>query len=130
MAFTDRGTFVAWDPLRPLKTPLCLACGTPPKSPARCGGCHFAHFCDIECQHMGWAQHEPACERGYPAYIAAIEEHTQGVARLQREGAVSDQVLLQLEPGIAAWWLPDRHGAAARTYGLACPPPPHLATLL
>ena len=102
MSFTDSGTFLAWDPLRPAKTPLCLACGSAPTAPARCGGCKFAHFCGVECQKVGWAKHGPACEKGYAGYISSVEEHTKHVAKLQRDGAENEEVVEKYEQAFAA----------------------------
>ncbi|KAL1521502.1 hypothetical protein AB1Y20_021163 [Prymnesium parvum] len=97
MAFTDSGTFIAWDPLRPMKTPLCMACSAAPPSPSRCGGCRFAHFCGHDCQAAGWARHQPLCAAGYSAYIARLEAHTQLVGRKQLDGAAAADLLAAYE---------------------------------
>ena len=85
MAFSDNGTFIAWDPLRPQRSPMCAACGSAGAT-SRCGRCRFAAYCSKECQQSGWAAHKTACAQGYSAYIRSLEEHTVRVGKLQLEG--------------------------------------------
>ena len=112
MSFTDSGTFLAWDPLRPLKSPICTACGAAPAAPARCGGCKFAIFCGVECQRSCAAMHAEGCKAGYADYIRRLEQHTRDYAvRVQRRAG-----RLQWRPWVPralnalgsehrAWWL-------------------------
>ena len=102
MSFTDSGTFLAWDPLRPLKSPICTACGAAPAAPARCGGCKFAIFCGLECQRSCAAMHAEGCKAGYADYIRRLEQHTRTLSKLQHEGAEHGRVLAAYEDALAA----------------------------
>ena len=102
MSFSDSGTFVAWDPLRPLKSPLCLSCGAAPTTPHRCTGCHFAHFCGRQCQEAAACLHADACRRGYPAYVESLERHTRVVGQQQKDGVEHENVISTYEEALLA----------------------------
>ena len=102
MSFSDSGTFIAWDPLRPLKSPLCLSCGAAPTTPHRCTGCHFAHFCGRQCQEAAACLHADACRRGYPAYVESLERHTRVVGQQQKDGVEHENVVSTYEEALLA----------------------------
>ena len=102
MSFSDSGTFVAWDPLRPRKSPLCLACGAAPTTPHKCTGCHFAHFCGRPCQEAAACMHADACRRGYPAYVESLERHTRVVGQQQKDGVGHETTVLTYEEALLA----------------------------
>ena len=102
MSFSDSGTFVAWDPLRPLKSPLCLACGAAPTTPHKCTGCHFAHFCGLSCQQAAACTHADACRRGYPAYVESLERHTRLVGQQQKDGVGHETTVATYEEALLA----------------------------
>ena len=122
MSFSESGTFVAWDPLRALKSPLCLACGAAPTTPHKCTGCHFAHFCGRQCQEAAACMHADACRRGYPAYVESLERHTRVVAQHQKDGAGHENTVSAYEEALLA--AEREPGSAPRTtlpFILSCP---------
>ena len=40
----------------------CAACAAAPGKLKNCHACHFAHYCDRECQTMGWEEHKFVCK--------------------------------------------------------------------
>jgi hypothetical protein len=102
MSFSDSGTFIAWDPLRPQKSPICMACGAAPQTPYKCGGCHFAHFCGRQCQEAAAHTHADACKRGYASYVESLEQHTRLVGKQQKEGAGHEKCMATYERALAA----------------------------
>ena len=92
MAFTARGAFLPWDPLRAVKTTPCAACGKA-EAAAKCGACKFAKYCSQECQRRAWPAHQPLCKLGYNGYIASVERRQQRVGKILEIGGNHDSVL-------------------------------------
>ena len=101
MAFTSSNQLLPWDPLRPLKSSPCAACGRAGAT-NKCGACNFAKYCNEDCQRMAWPNHKGLCVHGYAGYIGQVEKRQHKVGKLINLGGDNDGVIAHYREGLDA----------------------------
>jgi len=102
----------------------CFACGKDSCHLKRCSACKVAWYCDVICQRLHFATHEPQCKRLQKEAVKAAQVNEQQEKRIRMKcpdtcKGQHAEYRVQYAPGC---WIPAGHGAINATPWHGDPP--------